>query len=124
MTQFDKLTGSVIGAAMEVHSVLGPGFLESVYQKALAHEMTIRAIPYEEKKKLSVIYKEILAGDFEFDFLVDEKVVIELKAVDNLSTAHHVQTVNYLAATGRDIGLLINFGSKSLEYYRKYRTNK
>ena len=124
MGKIDEITGNVIGAAMEVHSTLGPGFLEAVYHKALSHEMTLRGLSFDEKKKLSVTYKTISAGDFEYDFLVEEEVLIEIKAVENLGKSHHVQTVNYLAATRKDIGLLLNFGNTSLEYHRKYRTGK
>ena len=124
MKSLDEITGDVIGAGMEVHSILGPGFLESVYHKAMAHEMDLRGLSFNDKKMLAVAYKDIVVGDFESDFFVEDLVVVELKAVENLITKFHVQTVNYLAATGVDIGLLINFGNPSLEYYRKYRTGK
>lgn len=119
-----EITGDVIGASMEVHNTLGPGFLESVYHKALAHEMTLVGLCYENKKRLSVNYKDITVGDFEADFLVENEVIVELKAVETLVKSHHVQTVNYLVATGKDIGLLINFGNTSLEFHRKYRTQE
>ncbi len=124
MRELNDITGDVIGSAMEVHSVLGPGFLESVYHKALAYEMSLLGLGYESKKKLAVMYKDIVAGDFEADFLVKDEVIVELKAVENIIRAHHVQTVNYLSATGKDVGLLLNFGNKSLQYFRKHRTQK
>lgn len=83
MTQliYPELSYQIIGMAMEVHRVLGPGYLESVFQKALAHEMTLRLLPFEEFKRLPVNYKGIAVGDFEADFVVDEKIILELKAV-------------------------------------------
>jgi len=116
---YKDLTYAIIGAAMEVHKVLGPGFLESVYEEALAHEFDLRGIPYERQAKLAVRYKEIVAGEFRADFLVDGKVVVELKAVKALTDGDEAQLLNYLKGTGYRVGLLLNFGGPSLEYKRR-----
>jgi len=115
------LAGRVIGLAMRIHSALGSGFLESVYQIALAHEFSKAGIHFESEKQLDVLYDGALVGHFAADFLVENELVVELKAVQNLATAHEVQTVNDLVATGKDIGLLLNFGSDRLEFKKKFR---
>jgi len=120
---FRELSYAVIGAAMEVHTALGPGYLEAVYQKALAYEFELRGIHYEEQKPLPVHYKSMLVGDYYADFLVDDRVIIELKAVTKLLLAHEAQAVHYLAATGIKLAILINFGDSSLKYKRIVRTN-
>jgi len=111
-------TFALIGAAMEVHQLLGWGFLENVYQTALAHEFTLRKIPFVQLQRLPIKYKEILAGDYTADFVVHEKIIIEIKAVGSLTPSHQAQTLNYLAATGYRLGLLINFGAHSLQHRR------
>jgi GxxExxY protein len=108
----------VIGAAMEVHRTLGWGFLESVYQTALAHEFALQNIPFIEQKRVPVPYKKILAGDYIADFVVHEKIIVEIKAINAITSTHQAQTLNYLAATGYRLALLINFGSSSLQYRR------
>jgi GxxExxY protein len=115
---YEGLTYAIIGAAMEVHRILGPGFLESVYEEALAHEFDLRGIPYERQAKLAVQYKGIVAGEFRADFLVDGKVVVELKAVKALTEGDEAQLLNYLKGTGYRVGLLLNFGVPSLEHKR------
>ncbi len=122
-TEYD-LAGNVIGLAMKVHATLGAGFLESVYHKALAHEPTKAGIEFESGKPLKVIYDGILAGEFVADLLVKDELIIELKAVQGLAAAHEVQTVNYLVATKKDTGLLINFGAERLEFKKKFRLPK
>ena len=116
---YKNLTYAIIGAAMEVHKVLGPGFLESVYEEALAHEFDLRDIPYQRQARLAVRYKEIVAGEFRADFLVEGKVVVELKAIKALTEADEAQLLNYLKGTGYRVGLLLNFGAPSLEYKRR-----
>jgi len=113
-----ELTRAVIGAAMEVHSNLGPGFLESVYEAAMAIEFNLRKIPYERQKAIPVVYKGEIAKDFFCDFLVDGKVLVELKALKAVTNVEEAQILNYLKATGLEVGLLINFGEKSLKYKR------
>jgi len=117
----DSLTHAIIGFAMKVHRALGPGFLESVYRNALLHELHRAGILAERERRIAVLYDGISVGEFVADILVEGRVIVELKAVDTLHPAHEVQTVNYLAATGIDVGLLINFGSQSLQFKRKFR---
>ncbi len=106
----NQLTEKIIGAAIEVHRDLGPGLLESAYQRALAHEFTLRKIPFVEQKLCSVRYKDLLIEDaYRLDFLVGEKVVVELKAIDDLLGVHEAQVLTYLRFSSCRIGLLFNF---------------
>jgi len=115
----DSRTYSIIGAAMEVHRQLGHGFLESVYQEAMALEMTARGIPYRREVEIPVFYKgQRLNAFFRADFLCFDSVIVELKALANLSGVEEAQIINYLKATGHEVGLLFNFGAKSLEHGR------
>ncbi len=118
---YKELSYAIIGAAMEVHRVLGPGFLEAVYQKALAHELTLRGIRFEQFKRLPVTYKGELVGEYEADFVVEDKIILEIKAVSALNPAHEAQAINYLAATGLRLAILLNFGSQSLQHKRLVR---
>jgi GxxExxY protein len=111
---FKELSFAVVGAAMEVHRVLGPGYLESVYHKALEHELTLRHLPFESRKCLRVRYKDLLVGEYETDLLVDQKIVLELKAVSKINAAHFAQVQHYLASTGYRLGIILNFGGESL----------
>ncbi len=113
-----ELTREIIGSAMEVHSALGCGFLESVYEEALAIEFGIRNIPFGRQKETNVFYKEKLAKLFICDFLVDKKVLLEIKAISQLTKTEEAQLMNYLKATGIKVGLLINFGERSLKHKR------
>ena len=113
-----ELTRAVIGAAMEVHSNLGPGFLESVYEAAMAIELDLIKVPYERQKSIPVMYKGEKAKDFFCDFLVSENVLVELKALKAITGVEEAQVLNYLKATGLKVGLLINFGEQSLKYKR------
>ncbi len=117
----DTLTESVIGAAMKVHRGLGPGFLESVYANALAIELNTKGIEFVRESPIEVTYEDKPVGSFCADFVAEGRLIIELKAVGALAKAHEVQIVNYLTATGIDTGLLLNFGTPSLEYKRKSR---
>jgi GxxExxY protein len=117
-----ELTEKIIGCAMTVHSELGPGFVESVYRNSLAHELRKAGVRSECHRPINVYYDGVLVGKFEIDMLVEEKVLIELKAILCLVSAHEVQLVNYLTATGIDIGLLLNFGAARLEFKRRVRT--
>lgn len=103
---------------MEVHRVLGPGFLEAVYQTVLERELTLRTIPFEKQARLPVIYKDILVGEYIADFVVDGKVIVEIKAVSNFNSQHQAQAMHYLAATGCRLALLLNFGTGSLQHRR------
>jgi GxxExxY protein len=122
-TEYD-LAGKVIGLAMKIHSALGFGFLESVYHNALAHELTKAEIRFESQKSINVNYDGILIGEFVADFLIENELIVELKAIQALATAHEVQTVNYLVATVKDVGLLLNFGGERLEFKKKFRQSK
>ena len=114
----------IVSCAFEVRLRLKPGFLESVYKKALLIELRDRGIKAEEEYPLKVFYKEEVVGEFRADIMVEEKVIVELKAVQELHIAHEAQLVNYLTVTKSDTGLLINFGGPKLEVRRKYREYK
>ena len=116
-----RLSYQVVGAAMEVHRLLGPGFLESVYQTSLAHELELQGIPFEQQKRLTVKYKDIVVGDYIPDFVIDEKIIVEIKAVSKLNSSHQAQALNYLTATGYKLAILINFGATSLQQSRVVR---
>lgn len=113
-----ELTEQIIGAAMEVHSQLGSGFLESVYEEAMVVEFGLRGINCERQKTLDVFYKGIKVKQFICDFLVNGQVLVELKAIKNLTDIEMAQVLNYLKSTGLRLGLLFNFGAKSLEWKR------
>jgi GxxExxY protein len=108
--EINRLTEQIIGAAIEVHRDLGPGLLESAYQKALAHEFSLRGLAFEEQKLCAVTYKNLLIEDaYRLDFLVDQRVVVELKAIDALLDVHEAQVLTYLRFTSCRVGLLFNF---------------
>ncbi len=117
-----ELTKTIIGCAMTVHRTLGAGFLESVYENSFAHEMRKAGLRVGCQTPIQVRYDGIVVGDFMADMCVESRVLIENKAVLNLALAHEVQLVNYLTATGIDIGLLFNFGATRLQFKRKFRT--
>ncbi|NJM71936.1 MAG: GxxExxY protein [Scytonema sp. RU_4_4] len=104
-----QLTGAVIGAAIEVHRLLGPGFLESVYHKALEVEFQMRGISYKSKPPVAVNYKGYQVGEGELDFLISDVLIVELKAVDKLAPIHEAQVISYLKMTNQYLALLINF---------------
>jgi GxxExxY protein len=113
--EINQLTEQIIGAAIEVHRELGPGLLESAYQRALAHELRLRAVAFEEQKLCPVQYKGLVIDDaYRLDFLVNGLVVVELKTVDSLLEVHEAQVLTYLKFTGCRIGLLLNFRSTIL----------
>ena len=116
-----ELSYAIVGAAMEVHRELGPAFLEAVYQKALACEFAQRDIPYEEQKLLPVFYKQPLVGDYKADFVIDGKIIAEIKSLSVLNATHQAQALHYLAATGMQLAILINFGAPTLEMKRVVR---
>ena len=106
----NDLTGAIIGAAIEVHKILGPGLLESVYEECLCHELDLREIPYERQKNLPIEYKgATLDTKLRLDVLVDESVIVELKAREKLEPIHEAQLLTHLKLIGVKIGLLINF---------------
>ncbi len=118
------LCGKVIGLAMKVHSTLGPGFLESVYQSALLWELRKGGFKAEAEKPISVHYDGQLVGAFTADLFVNDSLMVELKASQSLAKAHEVQLVNYLVATRIDEGLLVNFGAERMEFKKKFRLPK
>ena len=118
-----ELTRNIIGAAMEVHSVLGAGFVESVYEESLAVEFGLRKIPYERQKTIDVLYKGRLAKQFIWDFIVYSKIIVELKAIKEISDIEQAQVLNYLKSSELNLGLLLNFGSSSLEVKRLIDSN-
>lgn len=115
------LTEKIIGCAMKVHRQLGPGFLESVYRNALAFELRRAGLSVELDKRITVKYEHVIVGDFIADVIVNDLLICELKAAFGLSKADEVQLVNYLTATNHDVGLLLNFGTESLQFKRKHR---
>ena len=121
MNQQYDLAGRVIGCAMQVHRVLGVGFLESIYKTALCVELTKTGIAHAKEAPIKVTYSGIEVGSYFADLLIEGQLIVELKAVEKLAVAHEVQLVNYLTATGIDTGLLLNFGGKSLDFKRKSR---
>ena len=120
----DTLTEKVIGAAFRVHNELGFGFLESVYEKALAIELYNAGVSFQTQAPIKVFYQSQIVGEFVCDILIDEQLIVELKSVSKISTTHEVQLVNYLTATKIDIGLLINFGPSKVDVKRKYKNAK
>lgn len=118
------LCGKIIGLAMKAHSTLGPGFLESVYQNALIWELRKSGFKSEAGKAITVRYDGQIVGAFTADLLVNDSLIVELKASQSLVKAHEVQLVNYLVATGLDEGLLLNFGADRLEFKKKFRVPK
>jgi len=120
---FKDETYKIIGACMEVHKVLGNGFLEAVYQEALEQEFVLQNIPYEREKQITINYKNIALNKYYIaDFICYNEIIVEIKAVSSLTSDHDAQILNYLKATKNKIGLLINFGEKSLKYQRKIFT--
>ena len=115
---FKELSFAIIGAAMEVHKILGPGFLESVYQAALEKELILRRIPFCNQVELPITYKGDLIGVYKADLVVDDKIIVEIKGISRLNSSHSAQALHYLAATGLELAILINFGMSSLEYHR------
>ena len=113
-----EITGKILGCAMKVHSALGPGFQEAIYQRCLEIEFRESNIPYEREKEIPVYYHDIKVGTRRVDFLVDGKVMVELKALSTIEDTHIAQTINYLEAYKLEVGLLLNFGSRSLTYKR------
>ena len=113
-----ELTGKIIGCSMEVHRILGNGFQEVIYQRALAIEFSRQDIPFSREHEMAIYYKGENIGTRRIDFFVAGKVMVELKAIIHLEDVHLAQAINYLEAYGLETGLLINFGAKSLEFKR------
>ena len=117
---YKDLTQEIIGAAMEVHRELGPGFLEYVYEEALCYELKLRKISFERQSELDIYYKDLLIPrKYKPDLVVEDKVIVEIKATSGLTSIDEAQLLNYLKATKVRVGLLMNFGKKSLEIKRR-----
>lgn len=117
----DDLTGKIIGAAYKVYNTMGYGYLESVYRACMVIELRKLGLDVREHYPIKVYYEGHPVGDFEADLFVEEKVMVELKSIRTINAIHEVQLVNYLTATGVDLGLLINFGEQKVEVKRKVR---
>jgi len=116
--KYSELTGKIIGCAMEVHNALGNGFQEVIYQRALEYEMELQKIVFAREVEMPVFYKQKDIGSRRVDFLVEEKICVELKALVKLEDVHLAQAINYLEAFNLEVGLLINFGNTKLEFKR------
>lgn len=115
-----EISEKIIGAAYDVHNTLGSGFLEKVYQNALLIELKLQGLSVEAEKPITVHYRGEVVGNYIADIVVEDKIILEIKAIRSLSEIHEVQLVNYLTATGIEIGLLLNFG-KSVEVKRRIK---
>lgn len=121
--KYEELTHKIIGCAMKVHSTLGNGFQEVIYQRALAVEFEKQGIAYQREMEMEIFYEGINIGKRRVDFFVEDNIMVELKALIKLEEVHLAQAMNYCQAYNLPIGLLINFGSKSLEFKRVYNVN-
>ena len=117
----DDLTYKIIGCAMKVHGTLGNGFQEVIYQRCLVIEMEKQGLGFAREEEMPIFYEDVQVGTRRADFVVENQVIVELKAIIKLEDVHLAQGLNYLQAYKKDIGLLINFGAKSLEVKRLYR---
>ena len=118
LARYKEKTGKIIGCAMQVHNALGSGFQEFIYQRALEIEFQENSLVFEREKDVPIFYKEKQIGFRRVDFLVEENILVELKAVSALTDLHITQTINYLEAFQLQVGLLINFGEKKLQFKR------
>ena len=116
--KYSDLTGKIIGCSMEVHKILGNGFQEVIYQRALEKEMLLQGLSFSREHEMPIFYKQEQIGTRRVDFLVEGVISVELKALTQLEDVHLAQAINYLEAYNLEIGMLINFGNKSLEYRR------
>lgn len=119
-----ELTGKIIGCAMEVHKALGNGFQEVIYQRALEIEMKQQGLNASREHEMEIFYKGIRIGNRRVDFFVEGKVMVEIKALIQLEDVHLAQAINYLEAYGLEVGLLLNFGSRSLQFKRVMKPSK
>ena len=120
---YEELSGKILNAYFNVLKILGTGYLESVYENAMCIELDELGIPYVRQKQLNVVYKGRLIGEFVADIVVDDKIILELKAVSKLVPAHSAQLINYLTITKLKVGLLLNFG-EGRDYKRLYLKDK
>ena len=115
---YKELSFKIIEACFEVHNILGPGYSEKIYEEALSKELRNRDIGYERQKLVEVYYKGEKIGEYRLDLVVENKIILELKAVSELSNIFEAQLLSYLKATGMKLGILVNFGSKKVIYRR------
>ena len=116
---YKDLTYKIIGIAMEIHRELQSGFLEAVYEEVMSKELKKAKIPFENQVRIDIYYKgEKLDKQYQADFIIDKKVLVELKGISKITDIERAQVINYLKATGLKVGLIINFGGKSLEWER------
>jgi len=118
---YEDITDKIIRCFYNVYDELGPGYLESVYEKALIYELTKMGFKVESQKQIQVHYKDVICGNFVADIVVDNKIIIEIKAINCLLEIHEAQLINYLKATGIEVGMLVNFGAE-FEFRRKIFT--
>lgn len=121
--KYEELTGKIIGCAMEVHKTLGNGFQEVIYQRALEIEMKFTGLNFNREFEMPIYYRNQQIGTRRVDFFVENKIMVELKALIELEDVHLAQAMNYLEAYNIEIGLLINFGAKSLQFKRVHNNN-
>ena len=119
--EYEKVTETIIGCAYRVYNKMGFGFLESVYEKCLLIELRKAGLDTETQKSITVYYEGEVVGEFVADIMVNDAVIIELKSVRRIIKAHEVQLVNYLVATGKPVGLILNFGERKVEIKRKVK---
>ncbi len=120
--KYSALTSKIIGCAIEVHKFLGNGFQEVIYQRSLQREFMLQDVGFVREQEMSIFYKGLHVGTRRVDFLVEEKICVELKAVIQLEAVHLAQAINYLEAYNLEVGLLINFGARKLEFKRVVNT--
>lgn len=116
---YEDLTEKIIKAAMNVHNALGFGFMEKVYENSLMIELELCGLKAIQQHAIKVFYKGKVVGDYIADIIVEDKIIIELKSIENLNKIHEVQLVNYLKAVNMEVGMLLNFGKEKLEFKRK-----
>jgi len=119
--KYQDLTEKIIGCAYQVYNKMGFGFLESVYEKCLLIELKRAGLQAEAQRSVAVYYEDEVVGEFLADVIVEDAIILELKSVRRVVKAHEVQLVNYLTATGKDVGLIINFAERNVEIKRKVR---
>ena len=119
----DELTYKIIGCGMKVHSAIGSGFQEKIYQRAMLIEMEDQGLSFARELEMNIYYKEVVVGTRRVDFFVEDRIMLELKAVSTLDDSHMNQAMNYCQAYNLPLGLLINFGAKKLGYKRVYNLN-
>ncbi len=116
--KFDELSNRIIGVAIEVHKILGPGFIESIYHNAMKKELTLQNIPFETEKEIKIVYKDDEIGEHRLDLVINNEIIVELKAVKEIADVHLAQVLSYLKASGLHIGLILNFSKSKIDIKR------